>query len=126
MCKVILKKSVVACGVRDYAVAAKWWRKAAEQGEASAQFRFGLMYGNGKGVIQDYAEAAKWYRKMAEHGVAGAQYILGAIYNEGEGVTQDYAEAVKWYRKAAEQGLPIQHIRPIPIVIPNESRSTFI
>lgn len=79
-------------------------RKAAEQGDATAQFNLGYCYCKGQGVPQDYAEAVKWYRKAAEQGEAGAQCNLGNCYQKGEGVPQDYAEAIRWYRKAAEQG----------------------
>jgi TPR repeat protein len=88
----------------DYPQAVKWFRKAAEQGNAFAQFNLGQIYTQGKGVPQDYAEAVKWWRKAAEQGYAGAQYNLGFMYDKGLGVRQDDAEAVKWYRKAAEQG----------------------
>jgi TPR repeat protein len=87
----------------DFTEALKWYRKAAEQGDAEAQTYLGGMYESGEGVTQDSAEAVKWYRKAAEQGYATAQTYLGRHYN-GEGVTQDYAEAVKWLRKAAEQG----------------------
>jgi TPR repeat protein len=80
-------------------------RKAAEQGDAGAQFSLGWMYEIGKGVPQDYSEAAKWYRKAAEQGLGSAQSNLGVMYKIGKGVPQDYSEAIKWYRKAAEQGL---------------------
>jgi len=89
---------------QDYAEAARWYRKAAEQGDARAQKDLGHMYFDGRGVPQDYAEAARWYRKAAEQGDARAQYSLGAMYNMGQGVLRDYAEAARWYRKAAEQG----------------------
>ena len=90
--------------VKDYAEAVKWYRKAAEQGNASGQCDLGWMYQNGYGVTQDYAEALYWYRKAAEQGYARAQRGLGWMYQNGYGVTKDYAEAVKWYRKAADQG----------------------
>ena len=89
---------------QDYAEAVKWYRRAAEQGDAYAQNNLGFMYDNGHGVPQDYAEAVKWYRRAAEQGDAYAQHNLGFMYDEGHGVPQDYAEAVKWYRRAAEQG----------------------
>ena len=85
----------------------KWYRLAAEQGYASAQFNLGVMYLNGRGgegVPQDDAEAVKWYRLAAEQGYASAQFNLGVMYLNGRGVPQDDAEAVKWHRKAAEQG----------------------
>ena len=78
--------------------------KAAEQGNANAQFSLGNGYANGDGVAKDYTEAVKWYRKSAEQGLADAQNNLGLCYHKGEGVPEDYTEAVKWFRKAAEQG----------------------
>ena len=89
---------------KDYAEAVKWYRKAAEQGNASGQFNLGWMYRKGFGVAQNNTEAVKWYRKAAEQGDASGQYNLGYMYENGYGVSQDYAKAVKWYRKAAEQG----------------------
>jgi len=84
--------------------ALKWFCKAADQGDADAQFELGWCYALGIGVTQRYAEAVKWYRKAAELGHAGAQRNLADCYWSGTGVAQDYAEAVKWFRRAAEQG----------------------
>ena len=67
------------------------FRKAADQGNASAQFALGAMYFGRKGVPQDYTEAVKWLRKAAEQGNAGAQNNLGLMYSNGKGVPQDYA-----------------------------------
>ena len=89
---------------KNYTEAVKWYRKAAEQGYASAQCNLGDCYKQGNGVTKDYAEAVKWFRKAAEQGDAVAQLNLGNCYYNGNGVTKDYAEAVKWYRKAAAQG----------------------
>jgi hypothetical protein len=46
---------------RDDAAAVSWFRKAAEQGYASAQNNLGLMYSQGQGVAQDYMQAYKWH-----------------------------------------------------------------
>jgi hypothetical protein len=78
---------------QDYAEAAKWYRKAAEQGIDEAQFNLGLMYDKGQGVLQDYAEAVKWYRKAAEQGIDEAQFSLGKMYYRGRGVPKDYVLA---------------------------------
>ena len=40
--------------------AVKWFRKAAEQGDASAQYNLGVMYANGEGVPEDYVKAYAW------------------------------------------------------------------
>jgi len=88
----------------DYAEAVKWYRLAADQGYAAAQFNLGDMYDNGQGVPEDDVEAVKWYRLAAEQGDSRAQYNLGVMYDNGRGVPEDDTEAVKWYRLSAEQG----------------------
>jgi uncharacterized protein len=47
---------------QDYAAAVSWYRKAAEHGDASAQYNLGGMYFDGRGVPQDYAAALSWAR----------------------------------------------------------------
>ena len=89
---------------QDYAQAVSWFRKAAIQGDADAQYNLGSMYATGQGVSQDDAQAASWYQKAASQGNASAQYNLGIMYENGQGVPQDYAQAASWYQKAASQG----------------------
>ena len=67
--------------LQDYAEAMHWYRKAAEQGNAIAQFNLGVMYSNGKGVKQDQTEAAKWYRLAAAQGNVSALCNLGVMYD---------------------------------------------
>ncbi len=97
---------------KDEAEAVKWYRKAAEQGVADAQYRLGLALSAGRGVANDENEAAKWYRKAAEQnrhdaedGDAVAQFGFGMALYFGHGVAKDGTEAMKWWRKAAEQGI---------------------
>ena len=47
---------------QDDAEAVRWYRLAAEQGHAYAQYNLGVMYDTGEGVPQDDAEAVRWYR----------------------------------------------------------------
>ncbi len=84
--------------------AVRWYRLAAEQGNAGGQSALGSMYARGEGVPEDDEEAAWWYRLAAEQGYAGGQSALGSMYARGEGVPEDDREAVRWYRLAAEQG----------------------
>ena len=57
----------------------KWYRMAADQGHAQAQFNLGVMYKNGQGVVQDYSAAMKWWRMAADQGHAMAQFNLFLI-----------------------------------------------
>jgi len=59
---------------QDIPEALKWYRLAAEQGLADAQYMLGVTYQmGGRGVPADYSEALKWYRMAAEKGFANAQ-----------------------------------------------------
>jgi hypothetical protein len=69
------------------------WRRAAEQGDASAQEELATAYFWGDGVEQDHSEAAKWFLKAAEQGGTFAQISLAFLYERGEGVRQDFALA---------------------------------
>jgi len=89
------------------AEAARWYRLAAEQGQAAAQSRLGDFYQFGYGVPRDYAEAVRWHRAAAEQGGAVAQFNLGVRYARGHGVPQNDVETVRWYRLAAEQGYAV-------------------
>lgn len=46
---------------QDYAAAAAWSAKAADQGDATAQYNLGIMYARGLGVPRDYVQAHKWF-----------------------------------------------------------------
>ena len=100
---------------RDDAETARWYRRAAEQGHAGAQFCLGFMYRHGKGVPQDDTEAARWYRRAAEQGDARAQVNLGDMYDAGQGVAQDDRQAFQWYRRASEQGIILGPVREDPM-----------
>ena len=52
---------------RGAVAAVKWYRKAAEQGYARAQFSLGAMYANGRGVPRNDAAAEKWFQRWAKH-----------------------------------------------------------
>lgn len=87
----------------NYAEAVKWYRMAAEQGHAEAQFNLGYCYDLGKGLVQDGTKGLKWYRKAAEQEFTIAQYKLGIRYSLG--FTKRKTECIKWLHKAAEHGL---------------------
>jgi TPR repeat protein len=87
-----------------YDRAEHWYRKAAEQGSAIAQFNLGLFYDPRHGYIlnTDKKQAEQWYCKAAEQGYIPAQRALGEFHSAGN----DDVQAAQWFRKAAEQGDP--------------------
>jgi TPR repeat protein len=88
----------------DYQEAFQWYRKAAEQGNPSAQINLGAMYAEGRGIDQDFQAALTWYLKAAQQGETLAYYNLGVMYVEGQGVPRNFQEALTWYRQAAIHG----------------------
>jgi hypothetical protein len=89
----------------DASEAVKWYRLAADQGNADAQFNLGKMYSKGRGVPLDKSEGVKWYRLAADQGNAEAQYSLGAVYDGGEGEPQNFIIAHMWYNLAFTNGV---------------------
>ena len=75
-------------------------------GDAESQYRLGMHYLNGRGVLRNETKAATWFTHAAETGHADAQFMLATAYATGRGVAPDPARALVWYRKAAEVGQP--------------------
>ena len=91
-------------GPKNAREAAQWFRKAAEQGHAEAQYSLGSLYSTWGTTTKHAGEDAYWTRKAAEGGHAEAQFNLGRMYGTGDGVPRDARETARWFRKAAEQG----------------------
>jgi TPR repeat protein len=56
---------------QDYAEAAKWYKLAAEQGDALAQYNLGLSYARGEGVTPDPVTAHMWLNLASARFPAG-------------------------------------------------------
>lgn len=56
--------------------AVKWYRKAADQGNAEGQNCLGIMYQHGRGVPRDHFEAVKLYRMAVAQGLEQAKQRL--------------------------------------------------
>lgn len=99
-----------ADAAKDYAQAADWYRKAAEQNHGLAQFNLGTMYANGQGVDKDDVQSAIWFSRSANLGDAGSQYNLGkscqraSMDGSPDNAPEARIEAYKWYQLSAAQG----------------------
>jgi len=79
--------------------------RAAERGDAQAQFDLGFLYATAISHFEvDDAEAVSWYRRAAEQGFAPAQSALGRAYAHSPVLEQDFTQAATWCRLGAEQG----------------------
>ncbi|HEX2579952.1 MAG TPA: tetratricopeptide repeat protein, partial [Rhabdochlamydiaceae bacterium] len=83
-----------------------WCRRAAEDGESSAQFILAMHYYEGREVKQDWDQTVALLKKAALQGHLVAQHNLGLCYYGGQGVKKDKNQARLYFAEAAEQGLP--------------------
>ena len=79
----------------------RWYRKAAEQGSAKAQFKVGDYYTGGGGWVVDILPKIKWYLKAAEQGYTPAMVELAMCSSYMGSANKP---AFQWYREAAELG----------------------
>ena len=56
--------------------AAKWWHKAAVNGDAAAQFALGLVYIRGEVVTRNIKKAVRWWYLSANQGFERAKKAL--------------------------------------------------
>jgi TPR repeat protein len=89
----------------DPAAAWQWRLRAAQLGDAGAQFVVGMRYLNGPGVVRDPNEAAFWLEQAARQNHPHAAFELGLLLLAGDGVTPNPERGLDWLRAAADLGL---------------------
>jgi exonuclease VII small subunit len=87
---------------QDFAKAAFWYEKAAQQGLARAQVNLGSLYARGQGVEKDLQKALFWYQKAAVQGDGRGANHLGLLYEQGLGGKGDISQARQWYIQGAK------------------------
>ena len=120
------------CASMNLDQALVWYRKAAEGGNATAQFIIGWEFYDGSGadlapknhLPKDPSQSAAWFRRASEHadlidfallkdgppsaravgGEPDVDFLLGSLFEDGKDLPQDYSQAAFWYRRAAERG----------------------
>ena len=82
-----------------------WFLRAAEQGDAKAQYEVARCYQLGVGTPPDPVLAFTWFGKAAavDHCAWDVPYELGRCYEEGLGTAPDRDEAIHWYRAGAKR-----------------------
>ena len=75
---------------------AEFFRKAAEQGEAIAQFNLGNMYVQGHGVAKDYVQAHLWLSLSAAQGDEDALKLRNRIARQMTSAQISEAERLAW------------------------------
>jgi TPR repeat protein len=89
----------------DYETALKLLAPLADQGNADAQFRLGVMYFSGAGVKEDDVQGAAWTWKAADQGSAAAKaWLLLACMGPTAGPEDKCEQVFAGVRTAAEHG----------------------
>lgn len=80
-------------------------QKAAEEGDAEAQYLLAIAHLKGEGVADDPERTAYWLRRSATRGFSRAQYAYGQRLYWGWGGTEpNKLEGFDWWLVAAENG----------------------
>ena len=82
-------------------------QKAAEAGDAGAQYRLGEALLQQPGHTPETSKKAmRWLREAAENGNTEAMIVLGRLSRTGVGILQNFGESAKWLQIAAIRGNP--------------------
>lgn len=103
MCHANSQKGTVKERMRK---AAHWYKLAAAQNIAEAQFALGQSYMFAGGVARDKDKAIELYKKSADQGFAFAEFAVASFYVEGrEGFEGGIEKAKSLYLSSAEKGV---------------------
>ena len=90
--------------LKNHALAWRWYKRAADGGDADAQYKVASMYRRGLGVPATTAEMLDMYERAAKQGHVEAEVELGLLYRDGGPVRPDAKKARHWLAEAAAQG----------------------
>jgi TPR repeat protein len=90
---------------KDPAEAARWFLRAARNGNTAGEVEYAIALFNGEGTVKNEPMAARYFRRAAARGNAIAQNRLARLYATGRGVPRNLVEAAAWHLVASGQGL---------------------
>jgi uncharacterized protein len=104
LCAAAYDDAMSALADGDYRTAYRDFKALAEEGDAQAQYRLGVLLLFGQGVRQRTEEGIEWLKRAADNGSYLAANELVQIYNSGREVAPDEQEAMKWIERATQLG----------------------
>ncbi|KAH0837482.1 hypothetical protein AYO21_08919 [Fonsecaea monophora] len=99
---------------RDFERAKYWYRRLADlDGNSTAQYMLGLMYGTGVGGLErDQAKALLYHTFAAEQGNIKSEMTLAYRYHAGVGCSRNCDKAVSYYKRVADKAISYWHSGP--------------
>jgi TPR repeat protein len=70
------------------------------QGNAEAQYNYGICLCDGRGVSVNHIEASRYFKLSAD------QFDYGICLRDGRGVSVNHIEAARYFKLSADQGHP--------------------
>ncbi|MEJ2454277.1 MAG: tetratricopeptide repeat protein [Candidatus Thiodiazotropha sp.] len=104
LCAASYDEAMSALADGNYRMAYRDFKALAEEGDAEAQYRLGMLLLFGQGVKQRVAEGLEWLKRAADNGSYLAANELAQIYTSGREVAPDEQEAMKWIERATQLG----------------------
>ena len=92
---------------KNQELALKYYKMAADNGDAFSAYKYGESLCNGKGVKVDKAKGAIYLSRAVKHRIPNAMMLLGNLLYKGDGVQQDYAKAMSLYKQVAVKNNPV-------------------
>ena len=87
-----------------YGDAMRWYGRAAEAGDAEAQFYLGYIHDRALHGANSVSEALAWYRLAAAQGEVRAQFRLGLLFDTDPRLPRDPERAERWVRSRRGAG----------------------
>lgn len=89
---------------QDYAMAFKWYSKAASDLDTNHTYNLAYLYFKGLGCQKDMKKAALWFSMAARYDDIDAKIQYGKMCHHGDGVPVNYNESFKNFLEAANAG----------------------
>lgn len=104
----LLMNAQTAYDAENFAVAADYFRKAADAGSGEGAYRLSSLYLDGKGVQKDIPTGVKWMQEASDRQYLPADISIGLWTIKGShGIRKDRAKGVQIILKAAQAGEPV-------------------
>lgn len=87
-------------------LAFQYYKRAADEGQAVAGVKVGLIYRDGDkslGIKKNYEKAIEYFEKGALQAWPPSQYYLADMYRRGLGVPVEWSEGLRWLLLAAKK-----------------------
>ncbi|MDI9347922.1 MAG: tetratricopeptide repeat protein [Methylacidiphilales bacterium] len=91
---------VEAFNNKNYDTAFAKFIRAHSIGDLRGTFNAGILYSQGKGVLQNFNKAFELFLKSAQGGFVDGMFLTGVYYVSGIGTKRDFSAGIVWLKKA--------------------------